>query len=82
MADERQSGEGRRQDAAKPQASPERYPAVNQCDAVESAMVAGEPRSFDPSADAPTPRYRSEALPASVNEGRLGPQGDPAEGKR
>jgi len=48
---------------------PERYPPVRQDDSVEPpAETSGEPRTFDPSADAPTPQ---------------GPRDqDPAEGKR
>ncbi|CAN7504255.1 hypothetical protein LJR225_003580 [Phenylobacterium sp. LjRoot225] len=44
----------------------ERYPQVNQTDA-----ILGERRSFEPAAD----------LPESAAERRLGPGGDPAEGK-
>jgi hypothetical protein len=58
---------------------PERYPAVRQDDAVEPAArpegAPGERRSFDPVHDAPT-------QPQQEDEGRLGPRGDPAEGKR
>ena len=52
---------------------PERYPTVRQDDAVEGP--SGERRSFDPVHDAPT-------QPRQEGEGRLGPRGDPAEGKR
>jgi hypothetical protein len=51
---------------------------VNQTDGVE-----GPCRSFDPSVDAPTPRNTAaDSSPTSTQEGRLGPEGDPAEGKR
>lgn len=56
----------------------ERYPAVDQTDGVQ-----GENRSFDPAADAPTPRQGAgDTSPSSANEGRLGPGADPVEGKR
>jgi len=42
----------------------------------------GETRSFDPSADAPTPQGENDDTPHSANEGRLGPGGDPVEGAR
>ena len=61
--------------AAEPTGGPERYPSVDQTDA-----VVGERRSFDPSADAPTPRQG--AGDSSADAGHLGPRGDPAEGKR
>ncbi len=78
-----QSG-GRDANAARPlnaapdRGGPERYPAVNRTDAVERGadgrQVPDEPRSFDPSADAASPR--------EPGQGRLGPRGDPVEGKR
>ena len=81
--------EGRDENGAQPlnasdnQRGPERYPSVRQDDAVEGGDP-NEPRSFDPSADAPTPRQGAGdgGAPRSVNEGRIGPGGDPAEGKR
>jgi hypothetical protein len=76
-----QSG-GRQENAAQPlnaaedRGGPERYPPVDRSDAVES-------RSFDPAADAPTPRQGAgDASPKATQQGRLGPEGDPAEGKR
>jgi|GEM_PF-1093355 hypothetical protein len=64
--------------AAKDHGGPERYPSVDQSDAVQ-----GESRSFDPSADAPTPRQGAgDGSPGASDEGRLGPGGDPAEGRR
>ncbi len=86
-----QSG-GREANAARPlnaapdEGGPERYPAVDQSDAVERTSRPGapadEPRSFDPSADAPTPREGPADGGAPAGDGRLGPAGDPAEGKR
>ncbi|HEY8573726.1 hypothetical protein [Phenylobacterium sp.] len=78
--------DGRDENGAQPlnasdnKGGPERYPSVRQDDSVES----GEQRSFDPSADAPTPRQGAgdSSQPTSANEGRIGPGGDPAEGKR
>jgi hypothetical protein len=55
----------------------ERYPDVDRTDAVQPSV---EQRSFDPSADAPTPC--EGVADASTQAGRLGPQGDPAEGRR
>lgn len=68
-------------DAAKNEAGPERYPSVRQDDAVERT---GEARSFDPKALGPAPRQGAgdTSAPVSPNDGRLGPAGDPAEGKR
>jgi hypothetical protein len=69
---------------------PERYPSVRQDDAVErtgrTEQVAGEGASFDPSADAPTAGDcllpQDGSTPPGSNEGKLGPAGDPAEGRR
>ena len=63
--------------AARDRGGPERYPKVDQTDAVQ-----GEARSFDAAADAPTPRQGAGDGSAPSNEGRLGPGGDPAEGRR
>jgi hypothetical protein len=66
----------------------ERYPAVRQHDAIErtgrTEQVAGEGRSFDPGKDAPSQPSRGAGDTPSpgTDEGRLGPAGDPAEGKR
>lgn len=77
---------GREANAAQPldqeqptEATPERYPSVRRDDSVEAA---GEERSFDPSVNAPTPRQGAGDDAHAVNEGRLGPEADPAEGKR
>jgi len=66
----------------------ERYPSVRQDDAVErtgrTEEVTGESRSFDPRADAPTPRQGAgDTSPETAKQqGFEGPAGDPAEGKR
>jgi len=52
-------------------ATRETWPSVRQDDAVE-------PRSFDPAANAPTPKSGKNQPPNSL----LGAKGDPAEGKR
>jgi hypothetical protein len=76
---------GREANAAQPHqalgehATPERYPSVRQDDAIEGS---GEKRSFDPRADAPTPRQGAGDSSPATNQGRLGPEADPAEGKR
>lgn len=74
-------------DERKPQGQePERWPSVRQDDAVERTGRTEEVKSFDPGADAPTPTdqdvARGPAEPPASNEGKLGPAGDPAEGKR
>jgi hypothetical protein len=72
MPDPREITEGTWPDRPKP------YPAVSKTDTVQA-----EPRSFDPAADAPTPQEPPrDACPASMTDGRMGPGGDPAEGKR
>ncbi|HVI31873.1 hypothetical protein [Phenylobacterium sp.] len=84
--DDKINTEGRKANAAQPlnaaddNAGAERYPPARRDDSVEAS---GETRSFDPSADAPTPRQGAgDTSPTSANEGRLGPGADPAEGKR
>ena len=72
----RQANAAQPLNAASDRGGPERYPKVDQSDAVQ-----GEARSFDPSADAPTPRQG--AGDGTAPGGRhMGPGGDPAEGKR
>jgi hypothetical protein len=87
MADEDKiNTEGRQQNAAQPlnaaddKGGPERYPPVRQDDGVE----VGESRSFDPNVEAPTPRQGAGdgSAPPAKQEGNLGPEGDPVEGKR
>jgi hypothetical protein len=58
------------QDGRQPaDGGPERYPPVRQDDSVELPVeTTGETRTFDPSADAPTPQGPDDQ--------------DPAEGKR
>ena len=83
MADEKNiQSEGRDQNGAQPlnasdnKGGPERYPSAGKDDSVES-------RSFDPAGKNPEPRQGAgDGAPASANEGRIGPGGDPAEGKR
>lgn len=95
MADERKTQtEGRKDNAAQPlntsrnRGGPERYPSVRQDDAIERAdrtePAARERRSFDPAKDAPSqpPQGAGATSSPSIDEGRLGPAGDPAEGKR
>jgi hypothetical protein len=67
--------------AAEPNAGAERYPPAGKDDAVESP--AGERRSFE-GVDNPRPRQGAgDGGPdPSVNQGHMGPGGDPAEGKR
>lgn len=102
MADENKlQSEGRKENAAQPlsaapdNAGAERYPSVDQHDAVErtgrAGAVSGEHPSFQPGGET---KIRNETappedastdgddVPAATSEGRLGPGGDPAEGKR
>ena len=71
---------GREENAARPlnadrkDGGPERYPATDRTDALQR-------RSFDPSADAPTPR-QGAGDGSATGRGRMGPAGDPAEGRR
>lgn len=66
--------------AAKPNAGAERYPSAGKDDGVEAGA---ETRSFK-GPENPQPRQGAgDGGPApSVNEGRMGPGADPAEGKR
>jgi hypothetical protein len=60
---------GPKEEALRKGREPEPYPPVRQDDAVEpDKPPPPERRSFDPAGEAP-------------DEGRLGPAGDPAEGK-
>ena len=67
--------------------SPQDYPPAGRDDAIErtgrTEEVAGESRSFDNGTGNPEPRQGAgdTSAPPSTNDGRLGPQGDPAEGK-
>ncbi len=54
---------------------PKRYPVADRTDGVQAA-----PRSFAPAA--PRDGMRDDGCPASMTDGRMGPGGDPAEGKR
>jgi hypothetical protein len=89
MGDEREGARGpdaaserRLRSGGRSPGRPEPYPRVNQTDIVERtswAEAAVEPRSFDPSLDAPP--SRESDCECAPNERRLGPEGDPAEGK-
>ena len=77
---------GRDENAARPPGReqptserPERYPPVRQDDSIEAPP---EGRSFDPSANAPTPRQGADDDAPAVDQGRVGPEGGPPEGKR
>jgi hypothetical protein len=75
--------EGREKNAASadyPEVSevtPQAYPSAGKDDTVE-------PRSFDNRTGNPDPPQGAgdTSVPPATNEGRTGPQGDPAEGKR
>jgi hypothetical protein len=95
---DKSQSEGRRENAAEPppaaqgdNAGAARYPAVNQDEAVErtgrAGQVTGETRSFGDGTNAtgnpqPPQGAGDGNVPPAANEGRLGPGGDPAEGKR
>jgi len=83
----RQENDAKPLNAAPDEGGPERYPSVRQDDAIErtgrAEEVTGESRTFDPSADAPTPRQGAgDGSSGSRQDGFKGPEGDPAEGKR
>jgi hypothetical protein len=93
--DDKIQSEGRKDNAAQhlnsgpDNAGAERYPAVNKDDSIDTAAAGGEKRSFEgaESADSvanPEPRQGAgDGGPdPSVNQGHMGPGGDPAEGKR
>jgi hypothetical protein len=71
MADPREISEGSWPDR------PPRYPTADKTDAV----LPRQARTFDPAA-APRDGERNDGCPASMTDGRMGPGGDPAEGKR
>lgn len=82
--------QGRKDNAAQPldasdnAEGAERYPPEGKDDAIELGRGAEESRSFGGEHANPEPRQGAgDGGPdPSVNEGRLGPGGDPAEGKR
>jgi hypothetical protein len=93
--DDKLQSEGRKDNAAQHlNAGPdnkgaERYPSVNRDDSVDPNAAGGESRSFEgvesqDSLKNPEPRQGAgDGGPdPSVNQGRLGPGADPAEGKR
>jgi hypothetical protein len=61
--------------AAKDHGGAERYPAADRTDAVEH-------RSFDPAADAPTPRQGAGDGSSTPDAGFGGAKADPVEGRR
>jgi len=76
---------GRQDNAAQPpetmdqDVDPASYPPTKRDEAVE---LTGEGRSFDPSVNAPTPRRGADDGGPAEGGGRIGRDGDPAEGKR
>ncbi len=81
--DDKIQSEGRRENAAQPlneapdKGGPARYPSVRQDDAVEA-----EDRTFDTGNPKPRQGAGDSSVPQAANEGRMGPGGDPVEGKR
>ena len=65
--------------APEGQAGVERYPAVRQDDSVETLA---EDRSFEGEGAEPRARKGGETPDPSVNQGHMGPDADPVEGKR
>jgi hypothetical protein len=86
--------EGRKENAATAdypgvsEVTPQDYPRARSDEAVErtgrTEEVVGEDRSFGNATGNPEPPQGAGdgSVPASTNEGRTGPQGDPAEGRR
>lgn len=68
--------------AAKENAGAERYPPARKDDSVE--RVDPQTRTYGAGGDNPQPRQGAGdgGPPPTKNDGRLGPEGDPAEGKR
>jgi hypothetical protein len=85
--DDKIQSEGRKDNAAQhlnaapDNAGAERYPPTNKDDSIDTA--GGEKRSFE-GVENPQPRQGAgDGGPdPSVNQGRMGPGADPAEGKR
>ena len=77
--------EGREKNAATSdypgvsEVSPQDYPSVRRDDGVEPAGRAGDDKAANPK---PPQGAGDTSAPPSGKAGRLGPQGDPAEGKR
>jgi hypothetical protein len=93
--DDKIQSEGRKDNAAQhlnaapDNAGAERYPPTEKDDSIDPQTAGGERRSFEgveskDSVENPRPRQGAgDGGPdPSVNQGRLGPGGDPAEGKR
>ena len=82
--DDRNQTQGRKANAAQPldaaddNKGAERYPKVSMDVSVEEP---GEERCFADKNPQPRQGAGDTAPPVSTNEGRLGPGGDPAEGK-
>jgi hypothetical protein len=71
----REANDARPLNAADNDGGPERYPSTRRDPA--------EGRSFDPRADAPTPRQGAgDGSAGARQDGFEGPQGDPSEGRR
>ena len=70
--------------AAPDNAGAERYPPVDKDDSIDPGAARGEHRSFEreEGVENPQPRQGAGAPDPSVNQGHMGPAGDPAEGKR
>jgi len=77
MAEQQRESEGRKENGATAdypgvsEVTPQAYPQVRKDDAME------RPGNPDPPQGA-----GDTSAPAATNDGRMGPQGDPAEGKR
>ena len=93
--DDKIQSEGRKDNAAQhlnsapDNAGAERYPPTKKDDAIDPVAAGGEQRSFEgveskDSLENPQPRQGAgDGGPdPSVNQGHMGPGGDPAEGKR
>lgn len=93
--DDKIQTQGRKDNAAQPlndapdRGGAERYPSTNKDDSVDTSAAGGERRSFEgveskDSLKNPQPRQGAgDGGPdPSVNQGRMGPGADPAEGKR
>ena len=89
--DERRQSEGREDNGAvakepgTSEVKPSSYPSTRNDDAIaEGIQEQGEPRSFDPPRANPQPRQGAgdTDAPPAAGEARMGPAGDPAEGKR
>jgi hypothetical protein len=71
---QRPDDRGHQTQGRKEDARPERFPPSSKDDSIE--------RSFEPKEERPAPRKGVDEPDPSVNPGRMGPGGDPAEAKR